>query len=215
MTTRTRYCRRWQAFAVAALVMVVSAFWAGCSPKKHYKILSFFFDGVPDPNAPDPRIARLDASGRLQLMAVIHQPFREDRCDACHRSKDAFTDIDAPSVQKCFACHDKVGSGLLLVHGPVAAKECLWCHDPHRSATPALLRAAPAKLCRECHTTDLLDPRVPEHNDMAANCVSCHYGHGGNQRHYLKPDVVPTAGATTLPAGPAAATRPAPGERAP
>ena len=42
--------------AILALALMPATLWLGCSVEKNYKILSFFFDGVPDPNAPVPLV---------------------------------------------------------------------------------------------------------------------------------------------------------------
>lgn len=197
MTTRTGQRGWWRSIAIAMALVTASALWFGCSPKKHYKVLSFFFDGVPDPNAPAPgTIVRRGADGQAILLSVMHQPYQENRCEACHTSRNAFEVISTPKEDSCLTCHDKVKEPWTFLHGPVAATQCLWCHDPHRSTVPSLLRSPAASLCRECHTQELLNPVVTEHLDLKSDCLQCHYGHGGKDRNFLKPGI---STATTRP----------------
>lgn len=187
MTTRSGQRRPWRGSAWALMLLALSGLWLGmgCSPKKHYKLLSFFFDGVPDPNAPQG--GARPGMGRSLLLSVMHAPYQQNNCDSCHPTRNAFENITSPKEDKCFTCHEKVKEKHQFLHGPVAADRCLWCHDPHRSPVPALLRMTPEKLCRECHTQELLDPAVPEHLDEKRNCLDCHGGHGGSDRYFLKP----------------------------
>lgn len=203
MTTRTGQRGRWRSGAVVLVFLALSGLWFGCSPKKHYKLLSFFFDGVPNPDDPQSSAAGPGGRGRPALLSVMHAPYQQNKCDACHTSRNAFEIISTPGEDKCFACHEKVKDQHAFLHGPVAANRCLWCHDPHRSNVPSLLRVAAGRLCRECHTQELLDPSVPEHLDEKKDCLQCHAGHGGSDRYFLKP------GAR------APATQPAPGGGAP
>jgi predicted CXXCH cytochrome family protein len=214
MTTRMGQRGWWRSIAIVLGMLAASVVWLGCSPKKHYKVLSFFFDGVPDPNAPARGApGQLDATGRVIMASVMHKPYQENRCDACHTSQNAFENLSTPTEESCLKCHDKVKEPWTFLHGPVAATQCLWCHDPHRSTVPSLLRHPAGKLCRECHTQELLDPGVPEHVDLTADCLQCHYGHGGNDRNFLKPGVLiaapstqPTTQSSTQPASDEGAT---------
>src|SRR5689334_20334989 len=68
--------------------LAIACFWAGCTAQKKYQVLSFFFDGVPDPNAPRGASGGRgpgEANGTFQpLVASTHKPFVEEKCDACH-----------------------------------------------------------------------------------------------------------------------------------
>jgi hypothetical protein len=69
---------RARAVALVALVVFAVIALAGCSPQRKYKVLSFFFDGVPDPNAPKltQTFVSLDSSDKRPVakLAVIHKP---------------------------------------------------------------------------------------------------------------------------------------------
>ncbi len=173
--------------------------WTGCSIEKNYEVLSFFFDGVPDPNARKsalpgaPEFIDLKASPTYSA----HKPFVEERCDDCHGGRFRLGRKDS-SV--CLKCHEKVPSSEERMHGPVAAGACLWCHTPHESAYAKLLKDVPRTLCSECHEPAELDvERVPAHADKAQNCLECHFGHGGTQRFFLRPgsEISPRPAATT------------------
>jgi predicted CXXCH cytochrome family protein len=151
----------------------------------------------------------------VAILSVMHEPFQQNRCDACHTSQDAFQNISIPTDEACMSCHATVKEAWPFLHGPVAVNECLWCHDPHRSTVPSLLRHPAARLCRECHTQELLNPGVPEHLDLASDCLQCHMGHGGTDRYFLKPGA--RAPATEARVEPPAAppAQPAEGQGAP
>lgn len=165
---------------------VLLAIWSGCSVRKHYKILSLFFDGVPDPNAP--RASVLPGSsvpGQLRDSPTysVHQPFLEEKCGDCHTSRFR---LEAAGADVCLKCHTGATTQFPHMHGPVAASACLWCHVPHESAYAHLLKGAARAVCTECHEPSLLSAqRVPAHADQARDCLECHAGHGGHDRYFL------------------------------
>jgi predicted CXXCH cytochrome family protein len=180
-------CRRntrrlWYA---AAFSLAAAAVWGGCSVEKNYDLLSFFFDGVPDPNAP---LTDWTVKGGLPASYMAHKPFEEGRCTECHPK--LFVPVQNGS-QVCMKCHEGKDREKARMHGPVAANACLFCHSPHDSVYPALLRRAPQQLCRQCHDQFLLDTgRVAAHADDARNCLDCHNGHGGSNAYFLHDSVL-------------------------
>lgn len=168
---------------LAGLVMI----WAGCSVEKNYALLSFFFDGVPDPNSPAPGSGGMFARQR-GVDYVIHKPFDEGQCQECHTD---FSDLGAirGNSNVCLKCHGDVPTQFTYMHGPVAAVNCLWCHQPHQSTVKALLRQEAPALCQRCHNDRVLKVAHPDKPaDAVANCLECHDGHGGSARYFLKPD---------------------------
>jgi len=160
--------------------------WAGCSvTTENYELLSFFFDGVPDPNAP-----MLPGASAAQIRQSptysSHAPFEEDRCAECHERRFNLGPADS---EICLKCHADVPNEQPLMHGPVAAVACLWCHTAHESPYQALLKGPPRDVCTTCHDEALLSAaRVPEHApESTASCLDCHSGHGGTVRHFLHP----------------------------
>jgi predicted CXXCH cytochrome family protein len=191
ITSRRRTRRR-----VGAAVIVIGAggaLWSGCSVEKHYEVLSFFFDGVPDPNAPAG--GRLVASGTPGVaLAVVsqHSAFEERRCSECHGKTGEFafrvSGFSDLSSAVCMKCHADVMEEHEVIHGPVAAQECLWCHQPHESPYEDLLSYTAPKLCLDCHSLGLMgSPPIPEHMDLERSCLECHFGHGGATRAMLRP----------------------------
>jgi predicted CXXCH cytochrome family protein len=209
----TRCWRRWTA-ASALLMGVLLLIWTGCSPAKNYKLLSLFFDGVPDPNAPvakgNAEEEGLSSGGATvkQPILATHKPFSEGKCSSCHKEGAAGSfDMGSLSTEICLQCHDKVLHEHPLMHGPVAVKSCLWCHNPHESSYASLMRGPAAEVCGQCHESGLLGPNPPEHRTGKSNCVECHSGHGGNARFFLikqtslatRPALAPDNSAATQP----------------
>ena len=195
----------WKRPGVALLVLasVGMALWGGCTvTPKNYKVLSFFFDGVPDPALTAVGEVR-GRDGVVRASKVwVHQPFAEDKCDACHTTRYRPTKNNG-SI--CLPCHEKVPTEYVQMHGPVTAQACIWCHNPHESRYPHLLRDPDRKVCAQCHSGNLLDSsRVPAHADESRACLECHVGHGANGRFLLRDGA--EAGRPLEPAAPAAVT---------
>lgn len=177
----------------AALIAVTAALaWGGCSVEKHYAVLSFFFDGVPEPvpaeaEGTDAQRARSAASG---APVSRHTAYIERRCATCHGESvtfgftaKGFADLDGGA---CVRCHEHV-LGTAFVHGPAAARECTACHDPHESRYPMLLVNASPALCTQCHAAELkMEPIIAGHEDAARDCLECHGAHGGDDRYFLR-----------------------------
>lgn len=161
--------------------------WAGCSEQKHYRLLSFFFDGVP---APQGAVSQIGPDGKVvpggNVVLFQHKPYQEGTCQQCHGEPGALYEISALSGATCLKCHEKVPQEHVLMHGPVAASACLWCHDPHQSTERHLMRGPSASICQQCHERELLGENPPEHQSSTADCLSCHYGHGGSGRNFLR-----------------------------
>lgn len=186
------------AWAWSAALLLLSALPAmlvvgmpGCSPKKHYKILSFFFDGVPDPNAPPsgaPGVAAArEGRNAPRVVMFAHKPFGDGECKACHASESgAFFGQGAVRPNICRDCHADVANAWPVMHGPVTANACTWCHTPHQSPLPDLLRMPTPAVCVQCHEQSTLSKEILEHLDPDSNCLTCHRGHGGNDRHFLR-----------------------------
>jgi predicted CXXCH cytochrome family protein len=189
-----------------ALVMALGLLlMAGCgTPRERYKVLSFFFDGVPNPDAVKPVTANVVTAVRASRLVTQHKPYADNNCAPCHRSASGDIQEFSEAKKQCAKCHAKVPDERRLMHGPVARSACWWCHAPHESAEPALLKDSPIRVCTQCHDKQLLGNNPPEHLDGTTSCLLCHYGHGGDARYFLKP-------ATTGPAGvpePASSTTP-------
>jgi predicted CXXCH cytochrome family protein len=180
------------ATSLAALMTI----WLGCSVEKHYDVLSFFFDGVPDPDAEDALVWRggSRAGGVAQPLIVrsAHSAYAERRCNECHGETSAYgflvEGFDQLDATTCLQCHGDVLETYPVLHGPVAVHACLWCHLPHESAYDHLLAVRSPQLCLQCHDLGLMEsPQPPEHVDIQRDCLDCHSGHGGRDLRFLKP----------------------------
>ncbi len=168
--------------------------WGGCSVEQNYALLSFFFDGVPSPPSDERRPVGEAAGGPLApaRRVSMHTAFADRRCAECHGDRarfgfatEGFSDLDDST---CLRCHDYVLQEHAFLHGPVAAAACLACHHPHESRHPLLLVDASPALCLECHQPQIQGaPLSGVHTDLDRNCLECHHGHGGADRHLLRP----------------------------
>ena len=169
--------------------LLVAAIVIGCSGRKHYKTLSFFFDGVPDPAASATGTRVTAERGGTKFTVYVHKPYAENNCKACHEGdRTQFFTLAAatgPTPDKCLTCHADVPHQYPNMHGPVAVNACTWCHSPHQSANAHLLKSTPNKVCMQCHGPTGLSPSTANHTDPKANCLDCHSGHGG-ERNLLK-----------------------------
>ncbi len=160
----------------------------GCDPEKHYETLSFFFDGVPDPNAPVEDLSDTpgaQARRRLAIKLKFHPPYAEEKCNACHLSHEPAALM--PDASVCLTCHAQVPEQFQMMHGPVAAGSCLTCHNPHQSTDNYLLRRPARQMCASCHEPpDTLEPLPPAHLDPEQSCINCHHGHGGDNPYFLR-----------------------------
>ena len=198
------------------LCLVVSAVWLGCSASKNYRLLSLFFDGVPDPNA---RFGSGDPSAVAKggpIGGFSHKPYEDENCKACHANTEgAFFEATTVDSSVCLTCHQKVLGAHAVMHGPVEAKACLWCHAPHGSPYRGMLRAPGGEVCLQCHERQLLGSKPIEHKDAKASCLDCHVGHGGPRHMLLRADLpttMPSPTTTPSPTTAPSALRALPGD---
>jgi predicted CXXCH cytochrome family protein len=164
-----------------ALLIALPLWTFGCSSSARYKILSFFFDGVPPPGSE--KVS--DASGRdgtghrtpkggirsvEQALALgrrnifTHQPYDQYRCTVCHDMERNNQLALTPEDGLCARCHPGVATRPRFVHGPVAAGACLECHHPHESEIKGILLHEATTLCLRCH--DAEDLSVGDHHRL-------------------------------------------------
>ena len=190
---------RWRWLVPALLgVAMGGALLVGCgTPQQRYHVLSFFFDGVPDPSAPK---AMSGGKVRSQLSGAtifVHRPYAENKCEECHaNSQDIFAGL---KIRKdvCLKCHPLTATRYEKMHGPVASGQCLICHAAHQSSEEHLLKEGSPQICTQCHELGTLSAVTKEHTDAKSLCMKCHSGHGGNERYFLK---AMQGGPTTKPA---------------
>jgi len=186
----------------------------GCrDPIRRYKVLSFFFDGVPPPpgvDAPsqelikgpggvlldpnDPRTREFLAADRIkrvgvetltEAVSVLHEPYKKRRCRECHVSEQSFqVPIAADTCRKCHQPYYELQRDD-WTHGPVAVGQCAVCHNSHKSDYRGLLTRPAPQLCFSCH--DAERNRSAPHHAAAQDrpCVSCHDPHSAGNRMLL------------------------------
>lgn len=170
----------WPVTLVAIASGTLLLWWGGCSVEKNYKMLSFFFDGVPDPNAPD----RYGGLAMAQSPTYSeHQPFTQEACLECHEDPSDMT-LAKNDSSMCSKCHVDVAYEYSYMHGAVLGEACLMCHNPHYSALANLLRDDGPGMCTQCHQVKD-DGLNLSHSDLERNCIDCHAGHGGDSPFFL------------------------------
>ncbi len=181
---------------------------AGCGdPATRYKVLSFFFDGVPEPGAPPrPRGVRkgLGLSGPEDLVAttrpttgpagvaaavqapmVYHAPFKDPKqCKNCHDPSKSF---GTPAADMCRTCHKRHYDQQWddWTHGPVALGQCALCHVSHSSRYAGLLTAPMPDLCLGCHDAKRTMERPYHATAGTQACTTCHDPHFAGNRQLL------------------------------
>jgi predicted CXXCH cytochrome family protein len=183
-------------YSIVLLSLGVPLMVAACSPATRYRVLSFFFDGVPEPGqpgaeTPGPEAPLPEPTGEAgaevaqRPRIIAHAPYRENRCRACH---DATTGLLVKEVRDglCLECHPHPADGAPYIHGPLAVNDCVACHDYHASPYPMLLLEDIHTLCFRCHERADLSPDPHDAMTEEQTCLACHDPHGGADRFFLK-----------------------------
>lgn len=187
-------------FAIPAVLGGVS-----CSQNAAHRVLTFFFEGVPEPGgAASPgageaeALALADAEGSprtFERPTLVkpklhwHPPYRNNRCNYCH---DVYQGklVKTPEEGLCVSCHTDPPGDREFIHGPVAANACLMCHHHHVSANPRMLVEEVEVICYECHDIDDLldggDHHAVLESESPPACIQCHDPHGGSNEFFLK-----------------------------
>jgi predicted CXXCH cytochrome family protein len=191
------------------LVLIGSLSYLGCGTEERYKVLSFFFDGVPKPgeeNKPPPPkgpwglpvepgsaaakefpVAQATPGPAMPPPPVSeHAPYRNRDCFSCHETESSMAPATSGAAL-CRKCHAAYLDPPMTdwVHGPAALGQCSLCHVSHKSQFPALLAKAQRDLCLRCHVEPgLLEE--PYHKAAAAkDCSACHDPHMAGNRLLL------------------------------
>ena len=178
-----------------------------CSVERHYKTLSLFFDGVPDPSAPqDPALTGTTrAPGTLPQSAPppkprgsSHDPYVSRQCEGCHEFEQnpgnrpawmlGAPKLIAPVEELCALCHEPPQAR--YVHGPVAMVRCDLCHAAHDSRFPHLLKNASIDAtCLSCHSGETFVTQVAHAEYEPAGCSVCHDPHSSSDPFLLRPEL--------------------------
>ncbi len=172
---------------LAAVFLALLAIW-GCSPETRYSVLSFFFDGVPQPGEEKSEgIAgrdRKSGARGLQVRARNHGPYAAKMCYACHQSGGG-NKLILPVEKLCLNCHT-LDLQKRKVHGPVVSGGCRVCHNPHGTGRPFMLVSESTVFCFYCH--EEAEVRSHETHQAAGDmqCTECHNPHASDNDYLLK-----------------------------
>ena len=175
---------------------------AGCDQTTRYKILTFFFEGVPPPGSRERARALAnkrsseestdvttakDKTVRVtkRIRSSRHAPVRD--CSKCHRGsiRKREKQLIEPIPDLCYSCHKVDYYRNPYVHGPVAVGACLFCHDPHQSGFLHLQKASQPDLCYQCHLRQDIQ-EIPGHQETKdVICTKCHDPHSSSKKKLI------------------------------
>ncbi|HSP05848.1 MAG TPA: cytochrome c3 family protein [Acidobacteriota bacterium] len=171
---------------MVACICIVSACITGCGTTTRYKVLNFFFDGVPNPSAPKVVPQRPGAAPVAAAQVAVftnHGPYAAKLCEACHQRQT--NALVLPKDELCYKCHE-LRLDKKYVHGPLASGGCLVCHDPHSSPYRYLLVSESSSFCVRCHDAGDVS-RNPAHQGAAEQqCTDCHDAHMSDKQYLLR-----------------------------
>ncbi|RMF06547.1 MAG: hypothetical protein D6762_09240 [Candidatus Neomarinimicrobiota bacterium] len=183
----------------AIFLLVVMNLPRQCTEEERYRVLSFFFDGVPvpaslqpvpeadttasEPTAPETPVVIRTVPEEPTI--YVHQPFKERRCQACHQGEFGQSLIEPRIDLVCRHCHDQFNQAPAYIHGPVAVGQCTRCHSPHTAKNDHLLIKPGNTICTQCHE-DIDVTRVTAHlqADTTA-CFTCHDPHFSDDNRFF------------------------------
>ena len=164
---------------------------SACTPHKRFGILSFFFDGVPEPE----KSVNISPGDSLLLVNIVadslnavltesptmyyHEPYQKKQCTKCH-DQNSVGDLKYEEPQLCYSCHENFSTKYEKLHGPVDYGFCTVCHEPHMSENKSLQVDSGSALCSPCHISyEVSQPDT--HVEVGDRlCRECHNPHGFN-----------------------------------
>lgn len=183
---------QWRSCRLAVLAVLALGLLA-CAPGARFKVLCFFFDGVPGGPSRHPKASAEElkprrpgvpvATPRPTPLPIIstHRPVADKRCKECHSSGGMFMPIEM-TQQLCDKCHKEKRLKEGWNHGPINLGTCVPCHRSHESPYPHLLDKAFPEVCLTCHKDDMEHP-VKAHQVANVNqCIACHDPHNKDKR---------------------------------
>jgi predicted CXXCH cytochrome family protein len=126
---------------------------------------------------------------------VMHRPFAEKKCAACHDKLGGDQAGEEGAGDKlCFDCHPSFrvpeSTAGIRIHKPFAKASCGSCHLVHNSDHPYLLTTDPIDLCGNCHSfvkkTKTFAPTSVHTAYKTGKCGDCHDTHIGRNEKLLK-----------------------------
>lgn len=175
-------------WTVAVGIAVAACVVMGCDATTRYRVLTFFFDGVPPPKvpeAPEAKPAGAPAAGAepRKVGFRAHGPYAARMCNACHNAAE-FNALLLPRGELCFKCHE-FRLDKKYIHGPLASGGCTACHDPHSSQYRYMLVSESDSFCLRCHERTIV-ARIPGHADIGEKCTTCHNPHLSDKKYLLR-----------------------------
>jgi predicted CXXCH cytochrome family protein len=179
------------------LIVIFLVYLSGCSTTQNFKVLSFLFDGVPNPandtayrlndslNKADSGALALNTLSKAGPKMIIHPPYQDKQCNSCHDQSTMGKLIKSPP-ELCYQCHENFTVKYKVLHGPVAGGQCTMCHNPHSSANADLLIRTGQQLCLYCHDAEQVNNSAAHKEIKDTNCTECHNPHGGENRYALR-----------------------------
>ncbi len=166
-----------------------------CTPEKQFKVLSFFFDGVPDSTKKTEAASAVknDSLGvpivkNIKPESYLHKPYGENKCNSCHQG-DFSNRLLKPVPELCYTCHEDFNNKFQILHGPVASGNCLACHNQHEAKYEKLLEREGQQICLYCHESKQVLKNKVHKTVGTQNCTNCHNPHGGDNRGILNKGV--------------------------
>ncbi len=171
---------------LAGISFIVAVSLAACAAETNYKVLSFFFDGVPKPEEKKTAGEKKTSEGTAEIAQkfapTVHAPYAARMCDACHNPSTHA--LVLPIQELCFKCH-QFKMDKKYVHGPLASGGCRVCHDPHSSGYRFLLVSESERFCFYCHDEKAI-ARNEAHKGHDMKCTTCHNPHMSDKEHLLR-----------------------------
>ena len=168
-----------------------------CSHETVHRVLVFFLDGVPPPDAgmPDADVELPQAAGTGETVEppgpstvapkiYYHPVYKDNRCGGCHVAEGGGL-LKTAREGLCLSCHTENPPKKKFVHGPVAMSDCLACHTYHKSRYAKLLSADAQTVCFYCHAMGELTTDKHHATIEKERCVDCHDAHGGDDPFFL------------------------------
>lgn len=179
----------WKNNKTILIISIICFLLISCNVEKNRKVLSFFFDGVPNHKKKedsDSKAALINLENNGKKREIIkfisfHPDYKERNCKKCH---DASTIGSSSILQqaRCFKCHDNEFVSKKYVHGPVAIESCTSCHVPHSSKYKSLLKLSGRDMCIQCHDDTNFQ------KDHPRECLSCHVPHSSDNEFLIELD---------------------------
>ncbi len=202
--------------ALFIIPILLFIFFSGCSRHARYKVLTFFFTGVPPLEQESEKYERqqqeMDTPKPEEFILYSHSFYAKKQCDKCHEGAVSINtpgqnkkavgifktgrDMPGPLIlpldEICLCCHtdkstERATSDDLWLHTPAAKGACLECHHAHQSRNQFILLNKAQELCDECHSDGEEFMETDVHK-KSDECLSCHNPHLGANSYILIED---------------------------